>query len=232
MTDAVAPGINTLSDCGAGAERRGHRPRCWVTPGGRAMASMLGSMDENGSHRQCICGQGVTRIQPAAAFFFPLDRLLLQQRLQELSRVRLRIGRQLRRRAHADDRAAALAALGAEVDEPVRRLDHVEVVFDHHDRVALVAQPVEHLEQLRDIVEMQAGGGLIQDVERLTRRALGELASELHALGFAARQRRRVLAETQVSEPDVDERLQLAGHGRHGLEEAQTPLPPSSPSTS
>ena len=39
--------------------------------------------------------------------------------------------RDLLGRADRDDLAARLAALGAEVDEPVGLLDHVEVVLDH-----------------------------------------------------------------------------------------------------
>ena len=37
-----------------------------------------------------------------------------------------------------DERAAAAAALGAEVDDPVGGLDDVEVVLDHQHGVALV----------------------------------------------------------------------------------------------
>ena len=51
-----------------------------------------------------------------------------------------RVGRQFLRRAHAHHGAAARAALGAHVDEPVGGFDHVEVVFDDDDGVARVAQ--------------------------------------------------------------------------------------------
>ena len=66
-----------------------------------------------------------------------------------------------------DDPAAAGAALGAEVDDPVGRLDHVEVVLDHDDRVARRGEAVQHLEQLADVVEVQPGRRLVEDVERL-----------------------------------------------------------------
>ena len=59
-----------------------------------------------------------------------------------------------------------LAALGAEVDHPVGGLDHVEVVLDDDDGVALLDQAVEHLEQLLDVREVQAGRRLVEDVER------------------------------------------------------------------
>ena len=82
---------------------------------------------------------------------------------------------------------AAVAALGPEVDDPVGGLDHVEVVLDHHHRVAVVAQAVQHLEQQVDVVEVQARGGLVEDEERAPGVALGQLQRELHALRLAAR---------------------------------------------
>ena len=58
------------------------------------------------------------------------------------------------------DRTAAFAALGAEVDDPVGRGDHVEVVLDHDQRMPGLQQLVEGAEQLGDVLEVQAGGGL------------------------------------------------------------------------
>ena len=37
-----------------------------------------------------------------------------------------------------DDRTAAVAAFGSQVDDVVGGLDEIEVMFDHHDRVAAV----------------------------------------------------------------------------------------------
>ena len=102
----------------------------------------------------------------------------------------------------------ALAALGAEVDDPVGLLDHVEVVLDHEHRVARVDQPLQHLEQLLDVGEVQAGRRLVEDVERPAGRDLAELLGELDALRLAAGERRRRLAELDVVEPDVVQRLQ------------------------
>ena len=68
-----------------------------------------------------------------------------------------------------DDLAAAVAALGAEVDQPVRRLHDVEVVLDHEDRVALRDEPLQDAEELADVLEVQAGGRLVEDVDRVAR---------------------------------------------------------------
>ena len=45
------------------------------------------------------------------------------------------------RRAGGDQPAAAVAGLGAELQHVVGTGDHVEVVFDHHHRVAALEQP-------------------------------------------------------------------------------------------
>ena len=72
-----------------------------------------------------------------------------------------------------DDPAAAVAPFGAEVDDPVGGLDHVEVVLDDDDRVARAREAVEDLEQLADVLEVEAGGRLVEDVERLARARAG-----------------------------------------------------------
>jgi hypothetical protein len=51
----------------------------------------------------------------------------------------------------SDDAAAAVAAFGAEVEDPVGGLHHVEVVLDDHDGVALVGEFVEHLQELAGV---------------------------------------------------------------------------------
>ena len=58
---------------------------------------------------------------------------------------------------------------GPEVDEVVGLLDHVEIVLDHEHRVAAVDEPLQHLEQLLDVGEVQPGRRLVEDVERLAR---------------------------------------------------------------
>jgi hypothetical protein len=100
-----------------------------------------------------------------------------------------RVRRQRFRRAHAHHGAAAGAALGPHVDEPVGGLDDVQVVLDDDDGVARVAQLVQHLEQQVDVGEVQAGGGFVEDVERAAGVALAQLQRQLHALRLAARQR-------------------------------------------
>ncbi len=128
--------------------------------------------------------------------------------------------------AGGHDAAAFLAAFGAEVDQPVGGADHVEVVLDHQQRVAGREQLAQRAQQLRHVVEVQAGGRLVEHEELaaaagaregLARapgqrgalaRGFGEEAGELEPLRFAARQRRHRLAEPQVVEADLGERPQ------------------------
>jgi len=71
--------------------------------------------------------------------------------------------------------AATVPAFGPQIDHPIGCLDDIQVVFDDDHRVSGVSQPMQHIEQQLDVVEMQARGGLIQNVERATGVALREL---------------------------------------------------------
>ena len=92
-------------------------------------------------------------------------------------------------RAGGHDEAALVARLGPQVDHPVGGLDHVQVVLDHHDRVAQIDQPVEHVQQLGQVVEVQAGGRLVQQVEGASGVGPGQLGGQFHPLGLAAGER-------------------------------------------
>ena len=85
--------------------------------------------------------------------------------------------RQLLRRAGRDHAAALLASLRTEIDDVVGGLDDVEVVLDDDHGVALGDQLVQHVEQPLDVREVEAGGRLVEDVERAAGRA-GESSVE------------------------------------------------------
>ena len=145
-------------------------------------------------------------------------------------------------RAGAHHLAAGVAALGPEIDDPVGGADHVEVVLDHHQRMAGGDQLAEGAQQLGDVVEVQAGGGLVEQEQRGVRESSGarsgvpraagclrEMAGELQALRLAAGQRGHGLAELQVLEADVRQRLQRAQHLGLVARRTRPPPTPSSP---
>ena len=70
-------------------------------------------------------------------------------RLQIPPRVRLRTRRDGFRRPHRDDLAAATPAFWSQVDDVIRGLDDVQVVFDDQHRVTGVHQTVQAVEELR-----------------------------------------------------------------------------------
>ncbi len=59
-------------------------------------------------------------------------------------RVRAGCGGQLFGGSGADDAPAAVAALGAEVDDPVGGFDDIQVVLDYYHRVAMRAQTQQY----------------------------------------------------------------------------------------
>src|SRR5437899_9037622 len=109
-------------------------------------------------------------------------------------------------RALRDDAAAAFAALGAKVDDPVGLLDDVEMVLDDEHGVAEINEALQHVEELANVIEVQAGGGFVENVERAAGLAFGKFAGQLDALGFTAGERGGGLAEGDVAEADFDER--------------------------
>src|SRR3546814_9587411 len=66
---------------------------------------------------------------------------------------------------------------------------------------------------------MEAGGGLVEDVERVAGGPPAEFLGELDALRLAARERGRLLADLDVAEADFDQHRHLVADGGHGLEE-------------
>ena len=131
----------------------------------------------------------------------------------------LRHPRHLFRRALGDHHSAACTTLGPHVDHPVGALDDIEVVLDDDHRVALVHQPLDDQEKLGDVLEVQARGGLVEDVDGPSAGSLLQLGGELDALRLASGQCGCGLTEPHVSETDLGERLEVAVDRGDRLEE-------------
>src|ERR1700677_3419474 len=106
-----------------------------------------------------------TWYRPGGSCPFALETARRCQRgAQIMTGIRSFVGRHLFGWAAGNDAPAVIAALGPQVHHPVRGLDDIEIVLDHDDRIALIAQALQHYEQLRDIGEMQTRGRLIENV--------------------------------------------------------------------
>src|ERR1700735_4551365 len=80
--------------------------------------------------------------------------------------------------------SAAVAAFGSQVNHPVGAANHIQVVFDDENAPAIFDQALECGEQFCDVVEVQAGGRLIEDEERAAAGGLRQVRRQFHALGF------------------------------------------------
>src|SRR5208337_3721665 len=119
--------------------------------------------------------------------------------------VRLGIARHLFGCAGGDDLAALVAAFRAEIDEPVRGLDDVEIVFDDQKRGARFQELAESGQQLGDIVKMESCGGFIKNVEDAAVFRARKVGGEFEALRFAAGKRGGGLAEAEIAKTNLVE---------------------------
>src|SRR5205823_4446169 len=62
-----------------------------------------------------------------------------------------------------NDLPAFVPGFRPEIDDPIRAFDHIEVVFDDEHGMTGVNQTLKNFEQQADIVEVQAGGGLVEE---------------------------------------------------------------------
>jgi len=93
-------------------------------------------------------------------------------------------------------------------------VDDVGVVLDDDDCGSLVYQGVEHSDELADLVHVQAGCGLVEDVESAGEISFAELAGYFDALGFAAGEGGGCLTELDVFETDLREDVETAHERR------------------
>ena len=84
-------------------------------------------------------------------------------RPQRRPRVARRVGRHLRRGPRADQLAATVPALGSEVDDPVGGAHHLQVVLDHHHRVAGLHQRLQRPQERRDVLGVQPRRRLVEE---------------------------------------------------------------------
>ena len=128
----------------------------------------------------------------------------LQFAAQVFGRERSRLGREVGQRAVEDHPPAVLAGAEAHVDDVIGHGDHVGVVLDDQDGVALVAQLPQDRDEPLVVAGMQADRRLVEHVQRADQRR-AERRRQADALRFPPRQGRRQAVEREVVEADVGE---------------------------
>ena len=100
--------------------------------------------------------------------------------------------------------ASFAAPFGSHVDDPIGVADHIQVMLDHDHRVAGVDQPVHHRQQVTDVRHVQAGGRLVHHIDAAL---FMQLTCQFNALTFAAGKRTERLAQGEIIQPDIAQRL-------------------------
>src|SRR6266581_822931 len=83
------------------------------------------------------------------------------------------------------------------------------MMLNNNHRVAEVCQSAEDIEKFLDVFEMQTGCGFVKNVERLARRAAAEFFGQFDPLRFSAGKRCGGLAESDIAQSNIHQRLQL-----------------------
>ena len=94
------------------------------------------------------------------------------------------------------------ASARTHVDNAIGGQHDLRIVFDHHQRVAGVTQPLHHAYHALHIARMQTYRGLIEHEQRVDQRS-AQGGGEVDALHFAARQRTRLPVQGQIRQPDL-----------------------------
>ena len=92
-------------------------------------------------------------------------------------------------RAATNHSTTARTTFGADVDDPVRCFDHVQVVFDHQNRIASFDEVLQNLQQHRDVGEVQTSRRFVQQIQCLASAAFYQFPSQFNTLGFTAGER-------------------------------------------
>ena len=101
--------------------------------------------------------------------------------------------------SHGHDLPTSSAPFGPQIDQPIRGLDHVQIMFDHDDRVAPIHQSIQDIQQPANVVKVQSGGRFVQQIKCLTGIDAGQLSGQFDPLRFAAGKGRGGLTERQVA---------------------------------
>ena len=81
---------------------------------------------------------------------------------------------------------------------------HRVFVFDHYQRVSLVAKAVHDADEAVDVTGVESDGWLVEHEERAGERG-AEAGREVDAFDFATGQRARLTIEREVAEPDFNQ---------------------------
>src|SRR6185295_6841067 len=98
--------------------------------------------------------------------------------------------------------ATEFAGAWPDVDNPIRMPDHIDLVFDHEQRIAGGFQSVERSQQRLRVRGMKSGGGLIEHIDDAEQIGT-HLGCQSKTLQFARRKCRGTPLERKIAKPEV-----------------------------
>ena len=101
-----------------------------------------------------------------------------------------------------------IPTLRAQINDPVGGLDHIHVVLDYQDGVALGYQALEGLQKSLNIIEVETGGGFIKDEELCSLLVQFQMPGKLEALGLASGEGVDGLAQPHIPQTYLHQRFQ------------------------
>ena len=163
-----------------------------------------------GDQRRILGASGM-RIDDDSDAHGPVLSVSREQRSQIPTReARCRLG-DLFGRTFGDDKAAALATLGSQIDHPVGALDDIQVVLDDKDAVSRFDEPMQNAEQPVDVFKVKSRRRFIEKVQRSSGVSSAQFFGKLDALRFTTRQRR--LPADRATDNPVPRRRACRGWG-------------------
>src|SRR6266404_6590494 len=112
---------------------------------------------------------------------------ILENSRQSLTRVRAARTGDVFRVAFGHYFPALFVSLRSQIDDPIGRLDDIQVMLDDDDGVTQLCQAIEHFQEFPHVVEMKPRGGLIQYIQCAPGLPPAQLARQLDPLRLAAR---------------------------------------------
>ena len=135
---------------------------------------------------------------------------------QETARVTGRAFCDVFRRSGDDQSPTIGSRFRSEIDHPIRGPDDFQIMFDDEQTVALIHQFLKDFEENGDVIEMQAGGGFVENEQGFFTRAesfaFQHVTDQLKPLTFAATERVDGLAKFQIPEPHRSKPAEEGGH--------------------
>src|ERR1700685_2537463 len=115
-------------------------------------------------------------------------------------------------RTAVEHMATEFAGAWPDVDNPIRMPDHIDLVFDHEQRIAGGFQSVERRQQRFGVGGMKSGGGLVEHIDDAEQIGT-HLGCQSQALQFARRKRRGTPLQRKIAEPEGKQNREAAAEG-------------------